>query len=573
MRSRMVCLCLVFLMFGIRGGVAHATPPTYLPWAAGNSYYVTQGNNGVYSHNSAYTRYGWDFAMATGTPVLSSAPGTVSKSVRGCVQGDTSCNNGWGNAVVVCYGDATCSRYGHLSSVDVSAGQQVGQAQRLGAVGSTGNSSGPHLHYQLENSSGTSIGSSFAEAGVPATGQTVTSQNRPEDPRPVFDDFAVHSSDTLDVTAGDSVSAVVTARYRGPKPIPCGYANFGVRDDSPAKFADASAGWWPKSPWWNDHRVAAFGCDGWLDPGERAEWHLAFKPPITTASGVYRTGVYAPVWEGVAWSDARIAISLRVNARYEAAFVEQSVTPLVPPGGTGRLVIAMKNTGLNAWKRSEVFLGTSKDAVFRYADSSWGANRNRVQMREETVARGEVAHFEATFAPGASEPPSRFRQYFGLVLEGRGWFAEEMGIYLPIFVGDKNQLPFQAGDYTVKWVGQTYASGPLTGKDRTRLTVTYKNTGLAVLFPDGKHPVHLRGIRPEDRRSGFIDVNDSLSVGDQGVRLPVERVNPGEEFSFTVPIKVASWTKPGSYDEYFRPVAEGLTWFGPSDVYWPLTAK
>lgn len=546
---------------------AVAQPATYLPWEYGASYKVTQGND-YGGHNDQWKRYGWDFAMPSGTPVVAAASGRVTLASYGW-------NYGWGNVVVVCYGDGSCSRYGHLTAIDasVAAGREVSRTQRLGTVGSTGNSTGPHLHYQLENSNGISVGSSFAEAGVPVTGQVVTSRNRIEDPRPVFDDFRVYSSDTLDVTAGDSVRAVVTARYLGPKPIPCGQANFGVRGDVPAKFADASAGWWPKSPWWNDRRVAAVGCDGYLDPGEKAEWALTFQPPVTTPSGTYRTGVYAPVWEGVAWSDAQVPISLRVAARYEAAFVEQSISPLTKPGETGRLVVAMKNVGISPWRRDEVFLGTRRDTAFPYADSSWGANRNRVRMREDVVNRGEVAHFEATFAPGSDVPPAGFRQYFGLVLEGKGWFADEMGIYLPVFVGDKDRLPFQADDYAVKWVKQTYAQSPLGQGETVRLTVTYRNTGLAVLFADGQRRVNLRGIRPQDRRSGFIDVSDPLSVGDQGVRLPVERVDPGEEFTFTVPVKVASWTKPGSYDEYFRPVAEGFTWFGPTDVYWPLTAK
>ncbi len=550
---------------------AEAQPTTYLPWQYGESHYVSQGNNGGYSHNTSYTQYGWDFSMSTGTTVLAAAPGTVSKAVSGCVQGDTSCNYGWGNAVVVCYGDGSCSRYGHLSAVSVGAGQQVAQAQKLGAVGSTGNSSGPHLHYQLENGSGSSLPSSFAEAGVPGTGATVTSRNRADDPKPVFTAVRVFSSDTLDVTAGDQVKAVVTAHYNGPKAIPCGYANLGVRGDGPAKFADAAAGWWPKSPWRSANRAVIVGCNGYLNPGDEARWDLAFRPPVTTASGTYLTGVFSPVWDGVVWSDTQIPISLKVTARYAASFVGQEITPLTAPGSLGKLSVALKNTGLNTWTRETVHLGTKDDKPFPYADSSWVSDRNRLLMREETVAPGEIAHFDGGIAPPASAGPDRFRQYFGLVLEGKGWFGSELGVYLPVFIGTKDRLPYLAGDYGAKFVDQTYASGSLRQGDSARVTVTYRNTGTAALFRDGQHPVNLRGINPQDRASGLVDSADSSAIGAQGVRLAVDRVDPGEQFTFTIPVKVASSVQPGTYQEYFRPVAEGTTWFGPSDVFWPFT--
>ena len=84
---------------------------------------------------------GIDFAAPMGTPVLATAGGTV--VLAGW------CSRGTGNCVVIDHGDGWKSQYFHLSRVDVAAGAQVGQGQRVGGLGSTGRSTGPHLHFQI----------------------------------------------------------------------------------------------------------------------------------------------------------------------------------------------------------------------------------------------------------------------------------------------------------------------------------------------------------------------------------------------------------------------------------------
>lgn len=566
--------CLL-IAFAVIVTAAVARPPTYLPWQTGASYQVVQGNNGSYSHNTVYAKYGWDFALPSGTGVRAAAPGMVKSAVSSCAQNNRSCNNGWGNSLLVCYGDGTCSRYGHLSAVAVTNGQSVGQAQLIGKSGSTGNSSGPHLHYQLESASSQyGLASSFVEAGVPTQGQWVTSRNQESDGRPSFSNVRVFASDTLTVTAGDQVRATVAAHYEGPASIPCGQINLGVRDDSAAAFGDWAAGYWPATPWRSANRVAAVGCEGNLDPGEDVRWDLTFRPPANMGSGTHITGTYAPVWDGVAWSNvAPFAIALRIVSAYQATWMSQSVTSLVTPGSSGVLEVVLKNTGAATWKRGEVFLGTKDDTPFPYANASW-SSPNRIGLTEESVSPGETGRFTATWAVPAGEPAKQFRLYFGLVLEGKQWFAGDIGMYLPIAVGDRDHLPFTADDYDARWISQTYADGPLSKDDSTqRLKVTFRNTGQAVLFADGQHAVHLRGTRPADRGSGFVDTSASEALSAQGVRMDQDRVDPGETFSFTLPVKVATTVAPGSYNEYFRPVAEGTTWFGPDSVYWPFSVK
>ncbi|MFH9075451.1 transglycosylase family protein [Streptomyces alboflavus] len=88
---------------------------------------------------------GVDFPVPTGTSVKAVASGTVVSS-------------GWGGSygyqVVIRHTDGKYSQYAHLSALTVKAGQQVGPGQRIGRSGSTGNSSGPHLHFEIRTGPG-----------------------------------------------------------------------------------------------------------------------------------------------------------------------------------------------------------------------------------------------------------------------------------------------------------------------------------------------------------------------------------------------------------------------------------
>ena len=83
---------------------------------------------------------GVDFAAATGTPILASAPGTIVFAGWG---------GGYGNVVVIDHGKGMRTRYAHMHRIAVRNGQRVEQGQNIGQVGSTGLSTGPHLHYEV----------------------------------------------------------------------------------------------------------------------------------------------------------------------------------------------------------------------------------------------------------------------------------------------------------------------------------------------------------------------------------------------------------------------------------------
>ncbi|MEU8465847.1 M23 family metallopeptidase [Streptomyces sp. NPDC029003] len=103
---------------------------------------ATFGKGGtMWSHKHS----GQDFAVRVGTPVKAAATGTVVKA------GPNGGGDGpaYGNAVVIKHANNTYSQYAHLSKIQVRIGQKVSANQQIALSGNTGNSSGPHLHFEI----------------------------------------------------------------------------------------------------------------------------------------------------------------------------------------------------------------------------------------------------------------------------------------------------------------------------------------------------------------------------------------------------------------------------------------
>lgn len=83
---------------------------------------------------------GIDIPAPKGTPILAAKSGVVSISTK---------NSSYGNYVVVSHSDGTSTLYAHMSARSVSEGQTVKQGQKLGEVGTTGSSTGNHLHFEI----------------------------------------------------------------------------------------------------------------------------------------------------------------------------------------------------------------------------------------------------------------------------------------------------------------------------------------------------------------------------------------------------------------------------------------
>ncbi|MFB8354541.1 M23 family metallopeptidase [Streptomyces niveus] len=117
-------------------------------WAKPVSKYTLSATYGRGGGMWASKHSGQDFAVSVGTNVKAVHTGTVVKA------GPNGAGDGpaYGNAIVIKHGtgsSAKYSQYAHLSKVKVQAGQKVDKGQSIALSGNTGNSSGPHLHFEI----------------------------------------------------------------------------------------------------------------------------------------------------------------------------------------------------------------------------------------------------------------------------------------------------------------------------------------------------------------------------------------------------------------------------------------
>ncbi|MFD3995325.1 M23 family metallopeptidase [Streptomyces sp. NPDC058548] len=106
--------------------------------------YVSTGYKTGGSLWSSGSHSGIDFHAAYGSNVVSVGSGTVVEAGWG---------GAYGNNIVIRMNDGTYTQYGHLSSIGVYVGQSVEPGERIGISGSTGNSTGPHLHFEARTTS------------------------------------------------------------------------------------------------------------------------------------------------------------------------------------------------------------------------------------------------------------------------------------------------------------------------------------------------------------------------------------------------------------------------------------
>lgn len=153
-----------------------------LPFQAGKTYEVYQGNNGTFTHNK-FNQYAWDFGLAEGTPVCAAAEGRVVRVKQDSNSGGvTSDQYALANTVVIDHGNGLFTQYLHLkrASVLVNEGQLVEAGQVVALSGNTGFSSVPHLHFQVQDATGQSVPARFEDVdgdGVPKQGERYTSAN------------------------------------------------------------------------------------------------------------------------------------------------------------------------------------------------------------------------------------------------------------------------------------------------------------------------------------------------------------------------------------------------------------
>ena len=121
------------------GGAASAHLPSLWPVMGPlRSGYGVRSN--PFGGSSTEFHKGQDIAVPLGTPIMATADGVVIAAEW---------HHGYGNAIYIDHGNGINTRYGHLSRIDVVVGQTVKRGDLIGLSGSTGRSTGPHLHYEV----------------------------------------------------------------------------------------------------------------------------------------------------------------------------------------------------------------------------------------------------------------------------------------------------------------------------------------------------------------------------------------------------------------------------------------
>lgn len=114
-----------------------------LVWPSYCTYITSRQGPRIHPITGEYKNHGGtDIAASYGTAIYAADSGTVVSSSDGW-------NGGWGNYVMIDHGNGMQTLYAHMSSRAVSVGQTVSRGQTIGYVGSTGMSTGPHLHFEM----------------------------------------------------------------------------------------------------------------------------------------------------------------------------------------------------------------------------------------------------------------------------------------------------------------------------------------------------------------------------------------------------------------------------------------
>ena len=142
--ARLAALAAQQAAMGASAPAFQASGGTWMRWPSYTKY-LTSRFGPRYLSLYGYTRNhnGVDIGSSYGSAIWAAAAGTVILA---------GWNGGYGNCVIVNHGNGYTTVYGHMSRIAVSYGQSVSMGSVLGYVGSTGNSTGPHLHFEIRSS-------------------------------------------------------------------------------------------------------------------------------------------------------------------------------------------------------------------------------------------------------------------------------------------------------------------------------------------------------------------------------------------------------------------------------------
>jgi len=151
--------------------------------------------------------HGVDFPATIGTPIMSTEAGVVKQA--GFV-------SGYGNLVEIDHGQGYTSKYGHSSEILVAPGQSVKKGQIIAKVGSTGYSTGPHLHFEMAHLGQVFNPLSYLTEGFALAQKNMDTFNSSIKKPPIFAPSSISRAEKPFYSSGDLVASV---RVRSGKPV------------------------------------------------------------------------------------------------------------------------------------------------------------------------------------------------------------------------------------------------------------------------------------------------------------------------------------------------------------------
>lgn len=265
---------------------------------------------------------------------------------------------------------------------------------------------------------------------------------------------------------------------------------------------------------------------------------------------------------------------------YDYSYVGQTRPSGLKQGQSAQYELTILNTGTTAWSSDIIHLATDRpqdrtpqfirDDIVTHNPSGW-LSPNRIKMVQPVVNPGEVATFRFWYSIPQTLPDGTYREYFRPVADGIG-FMQDLGIYWDVVVGSGTTTSTSPTDFQAAWVSQT-SNPSLKIGDAHEFEVKLQNVGTATWTQD---VVKLGTDRPQDH-TPFYDREDAVSHNPSGwlstnrISMVESSVKPGEIATFRFWYTVPSKARPGTYREYFRPVAENITWMNDLGIYWDVT--
>jgi murein DD-endopeptidase MepM/ murein hydrolase activator NlpD len=314
---------------------------------------------------------GTDFGVPIGTAVYASAAGTVIRSVDGCGNNGylgNRCGGGYGNHVIVAHGNGHSTLYAHLSprSGLPAVGTRVGCGDRLGSSGHSGNSTGPHLHFEVRRA--TDVGGYFAAGATDPYGGRCSSQahhlwisGRP-------------SAMCTEATTPRDDATFVSATHEGTVRV-----EPGARVEQTIEMRNTGSTTWTPADYVFAHSGGAFAEVAELTlpmrvaPGERVRFSLAVTAP--SAPGEHRG-------------------SWRMKRRDASHFGQEGRLTIEIPRAAGSCQSATLGRDVESGSCVQVSYagcGMSQCAWYRCTDGAWNCT-------EQSACTGE-SHANAVCAP------------------------------------------------------------------------------------------------------------------------------------------------------------------------------